>query len=222
MNFAGFFFLFILILQIAMAAFGYILEPTPKHYESDAKLLKFSESPKNFKISIGLALIEHFSIIILAIMLFIAFSLFNLILGIIWLICRIGEGSIQTYIEKDYWELLNIAKKYSISNGTEKKTFLDSYHIILQTKSSRFAYAMICWSIGTFTYSILFVIYPIGALPIIIIGWLGIVSSVLIGFVDVIKLVKPDFKVYDTLSSIGGLLAILFEVFIGIWLLFFP
>jgi hypothetical protein len=81
---------------------------------------------------------------------------------------------------------------------------------------------MICWSIGTFTYSILFVIYPIGALPIIIIGWLGIVSSVLIGFVDVIKLVKPDFKVYDTLSSIGGLLAILFEVFIGIWLLFFP
>jgi len=45
-RFSGFFFLLILVLQIAMAIFGYILEPTPKHYESDAKLLAFNKNPK--------------------------------------------------------------------------------------------------------------------------------------------------------------------------------
>jgi len=42
---SGFLYLFILVLQIAMAAFGYILEPTPKHYESDSKLLNFNNNP---------------------------------------------------------------------------------------------------------------------------------------------------------------------------------
>ncbi len=95
MGLSGFLFLLILILQIAMGAFGYILEPTPKHYESDVKLQKFNNDPKKFKLSIVLALIEHFSVIILAIMLFIAFSPFNIILGIVCLIFRIGECAIQ-------------------------------------------------------------------------------------------------------------------------------
>jgi len=108
---SGFLYLFILILQIAMAGFGYILEPTPKHYESDAKLLKFNNNPKKFQISVFLALIEHFSVIVLPIVLFIVFSSYNIILGIIWVIFRVAEGSIQVYNEKDYWGLLNLAKQ---------------------------------------------------------------------------------------------------------------
>jgi len=201
-----------------MAAFGYILEPMPKHYESDAKLQNFNNNPKKFKISVVVALIEHFSIIILVIMLFITFSPYNIILGIVWTIFRIGEGLIQVYIEKDYWGLLNIAKQYSATSGTEKDSLFDSYRSILQTKSSRFAFAMICWSIGTLAFSILLVTYEV--VPLFI-GLLGIVASILIGSVDGIKLVKPNFKVYEVLSSIGGLVSILFEVLIGGWLLFF-
>jgi len=218
MRLSGFLFLFILILQIAMAIFGYILEPTPKHYESDAKLIKFNKDPKKFRISVVLALIEHSSVITLPIILFLAFSPFNIVLGIVWFIFRIAEGSIQVYIEKDYWKLLDIAKRYSVISGTEKDSLHDSYRSILQTKSTRFALAMICWSIGTLAFSILLVIYEVAPL---FIGWIGIISTIPVGIGNVMKLVKPNIKIFELLSSIGGLLPILFEVLIGGWLLFF-
>ena len=218
MRLSGFLFLFILFLQIAMAAFGYILEPTPKHYESDAKLIMFNNYPKRFQISVVLALIEHVSVITLPIMLFIAFSQFNLILGIVWTIFRVAEGSIQVYVEKDYWGLLNIAKQYSVTSGTENISLIDSYRSILQTKSSRFAFAMFCWSIGTLAFSILLVTYEVAPL---FIGWIGIIATIPVGIGNVMKLVKPNIKIFELLSSIGGLLPIVFEVLIGVWLLFF-
>ena len=216
---SGFLYLLILVLQIAMAAFGYILEPTPKHYESDYKLQSFNSDPKKFKIGVGIALVEHVCVITLAIMLFFVISPYSILLGIICIIFRVAEGAIQVYLEKDYWGLLNIAKKYSTDSGTEKDSLMDSYRSILRTKSDRFAYAMIGWSIGTLAVSIALVSYSL-ALPFI--GWLGIVASILIGFANVMNLVKPDVKAYESLSSISGLLAILFEILIGISLIFFP
>ena len=216
---SGFLYLFILVLQIAMAAFGYILEPTPKHYESDAKLLNFNSNPKKFQISVVIALIEHFSVITLPIILFIVFSFYNIILGIVWMVFRIAEGLIQVYNEKDYWGLLNIAKKYSVSSDAEKNPLIDSYHTILKAKSFRFAFAMICWSVGTLAFSIVLVTY-VGVTPPFI-GWLGIAASITIGFANVAKLLKPNFKVYETMSSIFGLLAIVFELIIGGWLIFY-
>jgi len=201
-----------------MAAFGYILEPTPKHYESDYKLQNFNKDPKKFKISVGLALIEHCSVITLAIMLFFVMSPYSILLGSFCIIFRVAEGAIQVYIEKDYWELLNIAGKYSVVSDTEKNSLMDTYRSILQAKSSRFAFAMVCWSIGTFVFSIVLVAYGV-ALPFI--GWLGIVASILIGFANGMKLVKPEVKAYETLSSFSGLLSILFEILIGVRLLFF-
>ena len=150
---SGFLYLLILVLQIAMAAFGYILEPTPKHYESDAKLQNFSDNPNKFKMGVALALIEHFCVIALAIMLFFVTNPYNLLLGIIIIIFRVGEGSIQVYIEKDYWKLLDMSMKYSNTSDTEKISVMDTYRKILQQKSKRFAFAMICWSIGTFSIS---------------------------------------------------------------------
>ena len=215
---AGFLFLFIFVLQIAMAAFGYILEPRPKHYDSDAVLQKISKEPKKFQISIVFALIEHVCVITLAMLLFVVFSPYYLILGIVLLIFRIGEGSIQVYIEKDYWKLFDIAQQYSGASGSEKNALYDSFRTILQTKSSRFAIAMICWSIGTFAFSIMLVTFVV-ITPII--GWIGIIASILVGFSNGIKLVQHDSKVYEVLSSIGGLSAILFEVIIGGWLIFY-
>jgi len=54
-----------------------------------------------------------------------------------------------------------------------------------------------------------------------IIGWIGIVASILVGIGNGIKLVKSNSKAYGVLSSIGGLSAILFEVIIGGWLIFY-
>ncbi|GAJ09807.1 unnamed protein product, partial [marine sediment metagenome] len=96
----------------------------------------------------------------------------------------------------------------------------DKVHIILQTKDYRFKFVMICWSIGTLAFSILLVTYE-GVPPII--GWLGIIASIPVGLGNGIKLVKPNYdSTGNVLSSIGGLLAILFEVIIGGWLLFYP
>jgi hypothetical protein len=216
---SGFLYLLILVLQIAMAAFGYILEPTPKHYESDYKLQNFNNDPKKFKISIGLALLEHFCVITLAILLFFVISPYFILFGIVLTIFRVAEGAIQVYIEKDYWKLLSLATTYSDANDTEKSSLMDSYRSILKTKSTRFAFAMVGWSVGTLVFSITLVIYGV-ALPFI--GWLGIVASILIGFANVMKLINSEVKAYEALSSISGLLSILFEILIGISLMFFP
>lgn len=216
---SGFFFLLILVLQIFMAISGYILEPTPKHYESDYKLLNFNKNPGKFKVGFSLALIEHFCVITLAILLYFVISPYNLLFGIFCVIFRVAEGAIQVYLEKNYWKLLNIARNYSEADNTEKNSLMESYRSILRTKKDRFAYAMIGWSIGTLAFSIVLVMYGL-ALPFI--GWLGITAGILIGFANVLNLLKPKVKIYEQISSFSGLLAIAFELLIGIVLLFFP
>ncbi|MCP8318554.1 MAG: DUF4386 domain-containing protein [Candidatus Methylarchaceae archaeon HK01B] len=211
---SGFLFLFILVLNLAMGALGYLMEKDD--YDSDADLQKINNDPKKFQIGILLALIEHGSVIALTIMLFIAFSPYNIILGIVWTIFRIAEGLIQFYNEPNYWGLINIARQYSGTSGAEKKSLSDLARTIFKTKDSRFKFAMICWSIGTLAFSIVLVTY--GVVPQII-GWLGIVASILVGFGTGIKLVKPNLRDF---TAIGGLSAILFELIIGGWLLFSP
>ena len=210
---SGFLFLFIIITLIASEAFG---NKVISDLDSDARLQKINDEPNKFKISIVLALIEHFSIIALALMLFIAFSPYNLILGIVWTIARIGEGLIDVYNEKNYWGLLNIARQYSGSTGVEKNSLSDLARTILQTKNSRLASAQILFSIGTLAYSILFVTYEV--VPPII-GWFGIVASIIYGFGNGIIIVKPN-KALQIFRV--GLLILLFEIVLGGWLLFSP
>jgi hypothetical protein len=208
---SGFLFLFILVLNIVMGSLGYLMEKDD--YDPDADLQKINKNPRNFRLSIRLALIEHGSVIALTIMLFIAFSSYNLLLGIVWLIFRMGEGLIQFINEPNYWGLLKIARKYSVSSGAEKSALADLAGTIFKTKDYRFKFAMVCWSIGTLAFSIVLVTSDV--VPAII-GWIGIVASILIGFNDGIKLVKPNIKV----PPIGALFALLFEVIIGGWLFF--
>ena len=209
---SGFLFLFIIIANFASVRFG---NKTYSDLDSGAKLQKISNDPKRFQISIVLLLIEHGSIIALAMTLFIAFSPYNLILGIVWTTCRIGEGLIQIYNKKNYWGLLNIARQYSGTSGAERKALIDLGRSILKTKNSSFTFAQILFSIGTLAYSILFVTYGV-APPTI--GWFGLVASIIYGFGNGIMLVKPNSKV---LWNLGGLLILLFEVVIGGWLLFY-
>jgi len=211
MKLSGFLFLFILVTLAASVAFGSKIGD----FDSDDRLPKINKHPKNFQISIVIALIEYVRIIALVIMLFIVFSPYNLILGVVWTTCRIGEGLILIYNEISYWRLLNIARQYLGTSGAEKNALSDLARTILQTRNSRWTLAMTLSGIGTFAYSILFVVY--GVVPPII-GWLGIVVGILLVFDGGIKLVKSNFKV---LSAIGNLLLILFEAAIGVWLLFY-
>ncbi len=213
---AGFLFLFIIITNIASVRFG---NKILSDLDSDAKLQKINNDPKKFKISNVLALIEHVSIISLAIILFIVFSPYNpynIILGIVFITFRIGEGLIQIYNKKNYWGLLNIARQYSDTIDAEKNALIDLGRSILKTKNYSFTFAQILFSIGTLAYSILFVTY--GVVPAFI-GWFGSVASILYGFGNGIILVKPNFKV---LGNLGGVLIFIFEVVLGGWLLFYP
>ncbi len=185
-------------------------------YDPDADLQKINNNLKKFQISFMLALIHNSSVIALTILLFIAFSSYNLILGIVLLIFRIGEGLILFHNESNYWGFRNIARQYSVSSGEEKNSLRDLARSVFKTKDSRFKFAMVCWSIGTLAFSIVLVTSEV--VPQII-GWLGIVASILVGFYDGLKLVKHSSKI---LNIFGALFAILFEVIIGGWLLFSP
>ncbi len=216
MNFSvflsGFFFLLIIIiLIIASEKYGYEIV---SKLDPVAKLQSISKDHKKFQTSILLVLIEHGIIIVLAIMMLIAFGHYNIILGIIWTISRIGEGAIQIYYKKTYWGLINIARKYSNAGAEEQKSLSNSTLNILKTKNSIFQFSQLLFSSGTISYSILFVIYGI-ELPIIIIGWFGIVAGILYGFGNGIKLKKSDFEV---LWNIGGLLIFIFELILGVLL----
>jgi hypothetical protein len=215
MMLSGFLFLFILLLALAIGSLGYLWEKDD--YDPDADLKRINKDPKKFKIGFVLALIHNSCVILLSILLFIAFSPYNFILGIIWTFFRIGEGVILFNNDKNHWGFRNIAKKYAGTSGAEKNALSDLARSIFMVKDSWFKFAMVCWSIGTLAFSIVLVISEV--VPTII-GWLGIAASISVGIFNGIKLVKPSYK--GPLNLIGGLSAILFEIIIGGWLLFSP
>ncbi|MFW9969534.1 MAG: DUF4386 domain-containing protein [Candidatus Odinarchaeota archaeon] len=209
---SGFFFLFIIVTNLAGGLFGY---KTVGDVDSEAQLQFINKSPIKFKIGVIIILIEHLGIISLAITLLIAFSPYNIILGIIWCISRIIEALIQIYDKKSYWGLLNLAIKYSSTSDVEKNVLIDSSNNIFKTKKFRFAISQLFFSIGTFAYSILFVAY--GVVPLFI-GWFGIIASILYVLGSGLFLIKTPIK---ALWSIAGLLILIFELTLGIWLLWY-
>ena len=215
MSLSGFLFLFIIITLITSERFGYSVI---SDLDSDTKLQEINKDPKKFKIGTVLALIEHGTIIALAIMLFLAFNPYNITLAVIWTISRITEGLINFYNEKNYWGLLNIARQYSSSIDIEKESVSELGHSILKTKNSVFAFAQILFSIGTLSYSILFATSEAVPVPALI-GWFGIVASILYGFANGIIIVKPE---KAKKFFVVGLIILIFELVLGGWLLVSP
>lgn len=210
MNVSGFLFLFILATGIASRALGYKLDD----YDSEAKLKGIIDNPGKFKVSVGLLLLEHASIIALAVALFVAFGSLNAALGVVWLAFRAGESLIHFHSEIGFWGLLRLARQYSIADDAEKGALSDSARVLLYAKNSRFTLAMVLFGVGTLAYSILFVAY--GVVPLVI-GWLGIVVGVFDVLGSGIRLARPNFV---ALAYAGGLLTLIFEVVIGGWLSF--
>jgi len=213
---AGFLFLFIIITLVLAERFSYSVM---SDLDSETKLQEINKDPKKFKIGTMLALIEHGTIIALAITLFLAFNSFNLTLAVIWTISRVTEGLIDFYNEKNYWGLLNIARQYSASSGAEKQSLSELGYSILKTKNRVLAFAQILFSIGTLSYSILFATSEAVLVPTLI-GWFGIIASILYGFAaNGIIIVKPE---KARKFFVVGILILIFELILGGWLLISP
>lgn len=209
---SGFFFLFIIVTNIASGRFGY---KAFSKLDPDAELERIRGNPRNFKIGFGLIMAEHISIILLAFTLFLAFNAYSLIFAVIWSVARISEAVIQIYTKKNYWQLLSISEQYTKNSGS-KEYLLGLTQSILKTKNQVFKFAQILFSIGTFSYSLLFVVY--GVLPELI-GWFGIIASIIYGLGSGISIAKPDLR---SIWGIGGLLILFFEVVLGGFLLISP
>jgi F0F1-type ATP synthase membrane subunit c/vacuolar-type H+-ATPase subunit K len=210
MTLSGFLFLFILATFLTSGAFFYKYGDV----DSDDRIKKIYKNPNKFKISIVLILISSVSVIALTVLLFIVFSPYNVMLGVVWTIFRLGEGLILIYNEKTSWGLINIARQYSGLIGDEKNSLSKLGRTVFQTLNYRFYLSQFLFGVGTLAYSIVFVTY--GAVPEII-GWLGLVVGILVSFANATKLSKHNFK---ALEIFGALSAILFEVIFGGWLLF--
>jgi len=217
MKIAGFLFLLILaVYMILIPAFGYQSEIGDS--DTDTTLQKINNNPKKFQVGIGIALMHNVCVILLTILLFIVYSPYNIILGIVLLIFRTGEGLMLIYNDKKYGELLEIARKYSSANDAEKRSLSDLTRTLTKIKGDRFVFAMLLWGIGTLAFSILLVTYNM--LPLYI-GWLGIVAGISQALGNGIKLKKPNLKVIGGILAVLSITAILFEILLGIWLLFY-
>ena len=210
------FLLIIVILILASEKYGY---ETFSELDSDAKLQKINEDPAKFRTGIKLVIIEHTIIVTLAVTLFIAFSSYNLLLGVIWVIARAVEGLIQINNKLNFLDLLNVAEHYPGSTGPEKEAMSNIALSMLKSKNSTFTAAQLLFSIGTLAYSITFVLF--GVIPVLI-GWFGIIASIIYGLGNGIYIVKNS----KVLWNLGGLLIFIFELVLGGWLLlgtiFFP
>ena len=211
---SGFLFWFIIVTNLLSGRFGY---QTFNDLKAEPKLQKIAKNPKNFKTGFTFIVIEHVAIICLAVVLFFAFSSFSMILAVVWTVSRSLEALIQIYYKKSYWGLLSLAKQCSDVSESEKTSIVDSACGVLKTKNTVFFATQLLFSIGTFAYSILFATSSTGVPDLI--GWFGIIASVIYGLGNGINIVKPNIK---ALWNIGGLLILIFELILGGWLLFYP
>jgi len=207
------FLLIIVVLSIAGEKYGYEVF---SEINAEAKLDKINENPEKFRTAISLVTFEHGIIIILSISMFLAFGSYSLLLGVIWLLARSVEGLLQINNKRNFIGLADIAAQYSKSAETEKKDLENKTLSLLKSKNSTFTVAQLLFSIGTFSYSLVFVMYA--TIPILI-GWFGIITSIVYGLGNAVYRIKPSSKI---LWNIGGLLIFVFELILGVWLVIAP
>lgn len=207
---SGFFFLFIIITNIASGRFGY---ETFSKLDPEIKLQNIYKNPKKFKTATILILIEHLGIISLAVMLLVAFNSYSLFLASIWTISRITEALIQIIYKKTYWTLQKLANQYPNKTEDQKRSINKIAKDILKTKNTIFYISQLFFSIGTLAYSILFATYEV--VPAIF-GWFGIIASIIYGLGNGVKIAKPN---SNYIWGLGGLLIFIFELILGFWLL---
>ena len=148
---------------------------------------------------------------------FFTFGSYSIILAVVWTVSRSLEALIQIYYKKIYWGIANLAKQYSSANDDKKASIVDSARSVLKTKNTVFVFAQMLFSIGTLAYSIVFATQTT-VVPDLL-GWFGIIASVIYGVGSGVNIFKPDSK---AIWNVGGLSILVFELILGGWLLFYP
>ncbi|MHA2226218.1 MAG: DUF4386 domain-containing protein [Candidatus Hodarchaeales archaeon] len=213
MRVSGFLYLFILGTNAASVGLGNRMDE--KEEDAVDKLLTINKNPNRFKQSIVIALISHSSIIAITGMFYLAFNQYNQTLTLIGSIFRLGEALILSSIEIGSLSLLNLAKEYTVADDAEKITLSISCGNHIQKKNFRFIIALSLLSIGHLSFVILFLSSGVVFMLIVL---LGLAASVLSVIGTGIVLVKPN---VDILYKIGLTLIMLYEIILGVWLLFF-
>jgi len=205
---AGSLFLLIIIFNVAAVRFGY---ETFSKLNPEEKFIEVHNNPRRFRTAFWLIVIEHVFIIAVAIVLFVAFNEYNIALATTWLVFRTAESLIQIYYKKDYYKFLDLSEQYPGIVESGKDSLVNQGLKILETKNKVFTFAQILFSIGTLSYSVLFVAYNI--LPLYI-GWFGVAAAVIYGVGSAIKLKTGSQAVWN----VGGLLILVYELVLGGWL----
>jgi hypothetical protein len=211
---SGFLFFLILALNVAISTIGKGVKL--EGYDVEAELHQIHAAPARFRAGTVLSLLEHGSIILLALTLFLAFNAYSLALAVVWTVFRASEGLTFIYKTLRFRAIAGVAGQYAAAGDAQKETLRAQALEMFRLRDRRYDLALILWSIGTLAYSVLFVMQ--GIVPTFI-GWLGIVSAVSVGIGALIKLFKPD---VHPAAMLGGLLAMVFEVLAGGWLLLSP
>lgn len=201
-------FLLIIIFNVVAERFSY---ETFSTLNPEEKFKAIHDNQRRFKTGFWLIVIEHVFLIGLAIALFAAFSRFNTALAVTWLVFRTAEGLIQIYYKKDYYRFLDLSERYSDAGETGNDSLEKTGLEILGTKNRIFTITQVLFSIGTLSYSVLFVVYNV--LPLYI-GWFGIAAAVIYGAGSAVKMKTGSQAVWN----IGGLLILVYELVLGGWL----
>ena len=208
---AGFLFLAIIVANIVSASYGNELF---SDLDSRKRLEQIGNDPDRFRLSVLTGVLEHLAIIALAATLYRALGAYNQTLGLVWVVARSLEGLILLYNEFKYWSLLDLARRFSVSSGVSQDDLIEVGRVVLQSKNSLFLVASIFFGIGTIAYSYLFLSH--GLLPRTI-CWAGLVFGLLYGAGNGVRLFFPNFVLVPSVSGLGILL---FELSLGLWLLF--
>ncbi len=204
----GFLFLFILFTSIlSKATAGTPLDS----YNVSESFQNILGSSMKFRISIVLDLISHISIIALAGALYLAFSPYNQLLASIGTLWRVVEGTIIALSEISGLIFLAVAQQYVSALGSEKFTLESLGRVLIMVDDWGLKIGLIFLGVGSLFYAILFV--TSGTVPRVL-GWWGIISSVLAVGGILLSLINPNIKM------VGILIMIPYEIVLGIWLLF--
>jgi len=203
----GFLFLFILLttmLSKFMAGAPLDPEDVPNTLGSVAK------GGSRFRASVVLDLVSHVSIVALAAALYLAFSPHNRSLALLGTLWRVAEGTIIALNEVNSILLLAVAQKFVSATGAEAVALETMGRTLILADDWGYKIGLAFFALGSLMYGILFV--SSGAVPRAL-GWWGVVASLLATAAVWGNLINPS------LSRIGFLAILPYEVALGIWLL---
>lgn len=208
----GILFLFVLATSAASGALA-VVKPTAAPDEVAITLRNVAKDRGKQRTSILFDLASHVGIIALAGALYLAFSPHNRSLALLGTLWRVAEGVILAFSEINNLVFLGVAQAFVSANGAEAVALETTARAIRMMENWGFTIGLIFFALAALAYSALFV--STKAVPLAL-GWLGVVASVLAVAGTWLGLARPDLS---SVSMIGFLAMILYEIALGVWLL---